>query len=110
MSKSSVPATATPSAFYRAAWRWHFYAGLYVIPFLLMLAITGLIMVYSNSIETRFGAKHFVAVDGETQPVAVQAKAAEAAIPGGKLIKYVAPITPTAAAFSRWSPMASRMS
>ena len=24
--------------FYAAVWRWHFYAGLYVIPFLIMLA------------------------------------------------------------------------
>ena len=28
--------------FYIAAWRWHFYAGLYVAPFLVMLAVTGL--------------------------------------------------------------------
>ena len=34
---------AAPAAnkLYFAAWRWHFYAGLYVIPFLLMLATTG---------------------------------------------------------------------
>ncbi|WP_261842168.1 PepSY-associated TM helix domain-containing protein [Aliamphritea ceti] len=30
---------------YRAAWRWHMYAGIYVIPFMLMLSITGLIML-----------------------------------------------------------------
>lgn len=30
---------------YFAAWRWHFYAGLYVIPFLIMLAVTGALMV-----------------------------------------------------------------
>ena len=28
-------------AFHAVAWRWHFYAGLYVVPFLLMLALTG---------------------------------------------------------------------
>lgn len=94
MSKSSVQPQDASSTFYRAAWRWHFYAGLYVVPFLLMLAITGLIMVYSNSIETRFGAKHFVATDGEAQSVTAQAKAAETAIPGGKLVMYVAPGTP----------------
>ena len=32
----------TGAALYRTIWRWHFYAGLYVIPFLLMLATTGL--------------------------------------------------------------------
>ena len=30
---------------YRAAWRWHMYAGLYVISFMLMLSLTGLIML-----------------------------------------------------------------
>jgi hypothetical protein len=26
---------------YRTIWRWHFYAGLFVIPFILMLSVTG---------------------------------------------------------------------
>ena len=43
---SNIPSDAvnasTPSRFYLAAWRWHFYAGLYVVPFLIMLAVTGL--------------------------------------------------------------------
>ena len=30
--------TGNSSRLYRAAWRWHFYAGLYVIPFFIMLA------------------------------------------------------------------------
>jgi len=33
---------AASSKLYRAIWRWHFYAGLFVVPFLMMLAITGL--------------------------------------------------------------------
>ena len=33
--------------FYLALWRWHFFAGLYVVPFILMLSITGLIMLAS---------------------------------------------------------------
>jgi uncharacterized iron-regulated membrane protein len=28
-----------------AVWRWHFYAGLYVAPFLIILACTGLVML-----------------------------------------------------------------
>lgn len=32
--------------FYFIAWRGHFYAGLYVIPFLIVLAITGLTMLW----------------------------------------------------------------
>ncbi len=89
-----IPARAASSAFYRAAWRWHFYAGLYVIPFLVMLAITGLIMVYGNSIETPLGQKHFVMGAGDPQSVVAQAKAAEASVTGGKVTMYVAPRTP----------------
>jgi len=38
-------------SFYISVWRWHFYAGLYTIPFLLMLALTGLTMLYAPVIE-----------------------------------------------------------
>lgn len=31
--------------FYLALWRWHFFAGLYAVPFVLMLSITGLVML-----------------------------------------------------------------
>lgn len=43
MSTSAAPARAPSSSrFYAAAWRWHFYAGLFVVPFLTILAVTGL--------------------------------------------------------------------
>ncbi|MGH8324470.1 MAG: PepSY domain-containing protein, partial [Steroidobacteraceae bacterium] len=35
---SSLPAS---TSLYRTIWRWHFYAGLLVLPFLVMMAITG---------------------------------------------------------------------
>ncbi len=37
---------------------------LYVVPFIVMLAITGLIQVYGNSIETPLGKMHFVSWHG----------------------------------------------
>jgi uncharacterized iron-regulated membrane protein len=36
---------------YAAVWRWHFYAGLYVAPFLMLLAITGLLMLAEGPLE-----------------------------------------------------------
>ncbi|MGO1001032.1 PepSY-associated TM helix domain-containing protein [Lysobacter sp. CA196] len=36
---------------YRAVWRWHFYAGLFVAPLLLILAITGSIYLFNEEIE-----------------------------------------------------------
>ncbi|MEM9629181.1 MAG: PepSY domain-containing protein [Pseudomonadota bacterium] len=94
---SSIGRTASPpsaNAFYFAAWRWHFYAGLFVVPFLLVLAITGLIMLYFNSIETRFGERHLVDTVGDPLPVSQQAEAAMALFPDGNLKQYIAPPSP----------------
>jgi len=77
--------------FYLAAWRWHFYAGLFVIPFLLMLAVTGLIMVYFNSVETRFGERLYVAPQGQMTTAVAQAQAALDAHPGGTVSQYMPP-------------------
>ncbi|CDG83655.1 PepSY-associated TM helix domain-containing protein [Janthinobacterium agaricidamnosum] len=40
-----------PIDFYRAAWRWHFYAGLMVLPFMIVLAVTGAIYLFHNEID-----------------------------------------------------------
>jgi len=80
--------------FYFAAWRWHFYAGLFVVPFLLVLAITGLIMLYFNSIETRFGEKHLVEPADNPLAVTEQAEVAHALFHDGTLKQYIAPPSP----------------
>lgn len=36
---------------YRTLWRWHFYAGIFVMPFLIVLAITGTIYCFQPQIE-----------------------------------------------------------
>jgi uncharacterized iron-regulated membrane protein len=57
-------ANAPYSKAYRAIWRWHFYAGLIVAPFLLILAVTGAIYLFNDEIEDalrpqfRFVAPH----------------------------------------------------
>lgn len=82
-------------AFYTTAWRWHFYAGLYVAPFLIMLAVTGLIMLWSSVLVGRDGEKAFsVAPAGQTIAVSAQAEAALAAVPSGSLVQYIVPRTP----------------
>ncbi|HEY9620585.1 MAG TPA: PepSY domain-containing protein [Crinalium sp.] len=37
--------------FYRTVWRWHFYAGLFVIPFMLILAATGIIYLFKPQLD-----------------------------------------------------------
>lgn len=40
-----------PRDLYRAVWRWHFYAGLLVLPFMLLLAVTGAIYLFHNELD-----------------------------------------------------------
>lgn len=48
--EADAPARASASL-YRAVWRWHFYAGLLVLPFLVWLAITGGLYVFKAEID-----------------------------------------------------------
>ncbi len=41
----------TQSALYRAVWRWHFLAGLFALPFLLNMAITGGLYLFAPEIS-----------------------------------------------------------
>lgn len=40
-----------PGALYPLSWRWHFYAGLFVLPFILILSVTGSIYLFKPQIE-----------------------------------------------------------
>lgn len=87
--------------FYRAAWRWHFYAGLYVIPFLIMLAVTGLIMLWISVLSGRDGEWIFVTPKGDPLAVSILSDAAVNAVSGGTLVQYVAPRAADLAAIFR---------
>lgn len=43
--------SSMPNGFFRAFWRWHFYASFVVIPIFLMLAVTGLIYLFRFQVE-----------------------------------------------------------
>ena len=38
-------------SFYNLAWRWHFYAGLFVIPFMILLSLTGIIYLFKPQLD-----------------------------------------------------------
>lgn len=76
---------------YVTVWRWHFYAGLYVIPFLVMLATTGLIMLWVSSTIELNGERTAVPVSGPMMAVSALQAAAEAAVPGAKATTYIEP-------------------
>ncbi|MFP6849820.1 MAG: PepSY domain-containing protein [Pseudomonas sp.] len=60
-----------PLSFYNLAWRWHFYAGLFVIPFMILLSLTGLIYLFKPQLDELMYA------DLLTVPVAEQRLSAD---------------------------------
>ncbi|NBO20632.1 MAG: PepSY domain-containing protein, partial [Rhodobacteraceae bacterium] len=77
---------------YFAAWRWHFYAGLYVIPFMLMLSLTGLVMLWFSTVQPEYGDKIALAPAATAMSLPDQEAAAIASVPGGQGIsEYITP-------------------
>ncbi|ESQ89626.1 peptidase [Asticcacaulis sp. AC460] len=68
---------------YRMIWRWHFYAGLVCLPFIIILSITGPIYLFKPQIEAAIDARYDnLPFAGAAQPLSAQVRAAEAAVPG----------------------------
>lgn len=71
---------------YRMIWRWHFYAGLVCIPFVVILCLTGPVYLFKPQIEAAIDRRFdHLAFDGDPRPVTAAVQAALAAVPGGKL-------------------------
>jgi uncharacterized iron-regulated membrane protein len=51
MKASERPTASRATSSYRTLWRWHFYAALFVMPFLIVLAITGTLYCFQPQIE-----------------------------------------------------------
>lgn len=98
---TDAPQDASANKFYFAAWRWHFYAGLFVIPFLAVLAVTGMAMLWIAWIDGRDGERTAVTPQEIIAPLSEQAAAAVTAIPEGTLKQYVAPRSADVAALFR---------
>jgi uncharacterized iron-regulated membrane protein len=48
---TTMSPTPDLSGAYRAVWRWHFYAGLLVLPFLMLMALTGGLYLFKTGID-----------------------------------------------------------
>tara|TARA_R110000772_G_scaffold73034_16_gene159076 strand:- start:7558 stop:8913 length:1356 start_codon:yes stop_codon:yes gene_type:complete len=78
-------------ALYRTIWRWHFYAGLFVIPFILILSVTGGIYLFKPQLD------HWQESEWTGLPVTdavspdAQVAAALAASPGARFHNYRLP-------------------
>lgn len=93
-------ATAAPGTrWYNAVWRWHFYAGLFCMPFVLWLAATGTIYLWKPQIEAWLERPYDTLVSaGPRAGADAQVRAALAAVPGATLHKYQLPQHPGEAA------------
>ena len=81
---STTQRGAQPSALYRMLWRWHFFAGLLTLPFVLILCITGAIYLFKDEINDRaYPGLRFVTPEAQApQPASALIAAAHAAQPG----------------------------
>ncbi|MES2288561.1 MAG: PepSY domain-containing protein [Pseudomonadota bacterium] len=86
--------TAQANALYRTIWRWHFYAGLFVIPFVIILSVTGGIFLFKPQLD-RWQERAF---QNQPQAGAVapsqQVDAALAAFADGHFDSYRLPAQP----------------
>lgn len=86
------------SRLYRAVWRWHFYAGLFSIPFILWLSCTGSIYLFRPQIEHWLDRPYdHLHVAGERASAEQVAIAAVAAVPGSSVHFYELPPSADAA-------------
>ncbi|MCQ0971330.1 PepSY domain-containing protein [Paracoccus sp. TK19116] len=96
MSDATMDATSRPRAaasdLYRAVWRWHFYAGLLVLPFLITLSLTGAAYLFRDEIDAIVHAdiKRVAVQEGETLRPEQLVASALTSVPG-RAVKYTDP-------------------
>lgn len=98
--------TASPAALYRTLWRWHFWAGLMVAPFLLILSLTGAIYLFNDELnDAIYPELRLVQPRQSPVPVSAMIRAALAAHPGA-VSRVDLPATPDRSAVIFVTPKA----
>jgi uncharacterized iron-regulated membrane protein len=94
-SRASTPSPANGSGWFRAFWRWHFYAAFLVAPMLLILAVTGLIYLFRFQLEPLINADLMSvsspSPDSIRQPYANQLAAVERSFPDATVVSMTEP-------------------
>jgi uncharacterized iron-regulated membrane protein len=84
---------------YRAVWRWHFYASLFCIPFVIILSISGAIYLFKDEVESWQDRPYDnLVIHGKPATAAAQIRAALAAVPDATFDGYEIPKSDHAAA------------
>ncbi len=75
--------------FYRVIWRWHFYAGLFVVPFIVILSVTGIIYLFKPQTDAlMYGNLIFVEIEQNVTPPAEQLETVKKTYPNAKILKF----------------------
>lgn len=87
------------SSHYQRIWRWHFYAGLFVAPFLILLSLTGILYLYKPQLDNLLYPE-LMKVTPATQTLSADQLLAKAtiAMPDASLRKYLPPAATDASA------------
>lgn len=94
---AAAPGTASAAASrqWRTAWRIHFYSGVFALPFVALMAVTGLVILYTQPIQDLTeGDLRTVEVGGETVPYEDQVAAVEEAYPDATVVSFTTPSAP----------------
>jgi uncharacterized iron-regulated membrane protein len=95
---SIIPSNSPKGLDYHTVWRWHFYAGLFCIPFILWLAITGTIFLFHPQIQNWLDRPYnHLAITAPAVSANAQVQSAIAAVPGSSLVFYQLPTSPQSA-------------
>ena len=79
--------------FYNLAWRWHFYAGLFVAPFMVMLALTGIIYLFKPQLDSlMYSSLLNVPAGHHTVPADDLLQRVKSAYPQGQITQYLPPV------------------
>ena len=91
--ESQSAAQARSKTLYFLTWRWHFYAGLFVIPFMLMLSVTGLVMLLDDELESALYPESLVVQSGGISTmvsIGEQLKSVETQYPDATVTQFIA--------------------
>ncbi|UAA38333.1 PepSY domain-containing protein [Paraneptunicella aestuarii] len=82
---------------YATLWRWHFYAGIFCIPFVIILSISGAIYLFKPQLDGYAESRFVVKETAQKALPNEQIQAALNALPGSRFISYRLPASNTEA-------------
>ncbi|TWI58549.1 putative iron-regulated membrane protein [Pseudomonas duriflava] len=79
--------------FYSLAWRWHFYAGLFVAPFMILLTLTGIIYLFKPQLDPLLNSQLEVVQSAATRvSIDTLRMNVQQRYPQGAISQYISPL------------------